>query len=623
MTDAINYHEALHQLTVAAEELLRDGAGVIFTTQCRKKLAARYMSVIISAAEEFFPDQVAEIRQHYRCSHCFRFMERAGHLVVADKHNEFGVRSVFWNPEAVSDPFFKKVVAEMKQFVEAARIQGAFNEEGPYRNYVGTTSLGGKSFDHFYIPQGSLTHRVPVLNKPISLGKLNQQLDRMTALQRLIKEVSLETVMYVDSLFQAKTIEHVGEGAKSLEDLKGLLGTVGVAKSLPAYTSSDSEYVKETLIVNKVWMAAMTSFNLLALRGSLLGKLLIFTHKALLEGARETQLAGIIKFWKTQTDGLHYMRTTREASESQVQRTARFLEEGGWMESLRQVEAAEIEIPVVWAAKAPWAFEEAHVPVADDFGTFAARKGVEMEKPANQVNPIDLGYFFNEVLPYVDQMGLVATGLYFMPIMINRMADLNAKPIFKYDSEEKRAPFAPWRYNEQFNISQLIKDPSVQKGGEVVIPVLSVTTSSTLGYTMRSKEENIAFLFGGIGMKEAPRPALFAESLKSEFYEHRRALEDYCRETQIPRSTTQQAISMFFGPRHPQQTKSVGVIVHVRLNEEGQARFGRRDARYRFDANGYTVAPNVEQYTVITDRSVQEAQATPAPKAAEASMQSL
>ncbi|QTH80483.1 hypothetical protein PA10_00285 [Pseudomonas phage pPa_SNUABM_DT01] len=623
MTEAIQYHEALDELRAASEALLKDGAGVIFTTQCRKKLGEQYLRAMANAAKELNMD-VNEVVTHFRCSTCSRFMARVGHLVISNPENPFAVRSVFWNPAVVTDPLMKLVVAEMKRYVESARIQNVYNVDGPYKQYTEVTNLGGKEFRHYFIPQAVLTHRVPVLNNPISIADFSKKFDQVAALIRFTGEVSLDTVMYVDGLFQARMIEHVGASEKTMGDLKALLASLQVAKSTSDYGLAQGDYNKETILVNTIWMAALRNMNMLSIRGSILGKLLAFTHDALAKGAREAQLDGIKKFWATQTDGLHYQRTTREASESQLSKTARFLEEGGWNESLKQVEAAELDLPVLWQAKEAWTFEEGHKAISNDFAAFAAKKGVELNDPT-QPKPIDLGYFINEVLPFVESMGFVATGLTFMPILVNRMANLEAKPIFVYDTLENRAPFIPWRYDRNYSVRELNPLASLTKNGETVLPVLSITSDSTIGYKGRRPQDNdIFFQFGGISMPQAPRPALFAESMDKQFYEHRRAIEDYCRNTIVPRSETQQSISMVFGPRHPQDHSNVFVLLHVRFGEEGKARFGATNVTYRFDARGYTVQPDLSKFEVIRDRTkVAVTEPTEAPKVPTAEVRAL
>lgn len=592
------YHATLDELRIAAEELLKPGIGVLFVTQARKKLNQHYLKSLRAAATYWDVEDVEAYVQEYTCSTCSKFMARVGHLVMGELTS---IKSLYWNPDVVTDPIMKMVVMEMKRFVEESRIVNVYNPAGPYAEYNENTNLGGKPYRHFYMPQELLTHRVAVLNSPIRLEEFSKQFDRVNALIRIVGEVKLQTVMYVDGLFKARDIEYVSTAAETLKFFEELLAGVAIAKSLVEGNPGSNPYSVETAVVNTVWKYAMRHTGLLTLRGSILGKLLLKAEELLETGAREHHKAAMIAFWKESTNGLNYRRTTAPASESQIAKTARFIEEGGWAASLKQVEAAEIELPAIWEAKKVWAFEEEHAPTENDFAAFAAKKGVET--PGQKYpTPIDFGHFFNEVLPYVESMGFLATGLTFKPILFNRQADMESKPIFKWDTEEKRAPFIPWRYEQNFNIGQLNPAGTVVKDREVVIPVLSITTSDAVGYAPRNDEALVFLQFGGISMPMAPRPTLFAEALKGELYEHRRAFEDFSKSTQIPRATTQQSISMAFGQRHPKMVGSVEVIVYVRVNDEGVVRFGHRDLRYRFDANGWQVAPDFDKYPVITDR---------------------
>ncbi|MNP55150.1 hypothetical protein D3C76_1497690 [compost metagenome] len=109
--------------------------------------------------------------------------------------------------------------------------------------------------------------------------------------------------------------------------------------------------------------------------------------------------------------------------------------------------------------------------------------------------------------------------------------------------------------------------------------------------------------FHGIAMPYAPHPALMADGIKNELYEHRRAIEDYSRETQLPRSEGQQAIGLTFGPRHPNQTGEVKIVLHARLNATGQVMFGAKDVRFVVDGTGYRIKPQVADKPVLRERN--------------------
>jgi hypothetical protein len=593
------YHLTLQQLRNASAELLTPGVGVLFVTQARKKLNKHYLLALRNAAVAHGLDDVEAFVKEYDCSTCSKFMSRVGHLVI---DSDTGVQSVYWNPTVITDPVFKTVVEAMKRFVEESRIVTVFNEDGHYKHYVQDTVLGGKSFKHFYMDHALLTHRTRALNSPIKVGRVTEQMDRVNALIRITGEVDMTAITVIDGLFQTRLIEHVGSGADTLKRFLELAVAINILKSMPAYTASQNPYAQETMVVNTIWKHAMRSMGLLNLRSSILGELLLRAVELIKEGPSDSRVQKLAAFWTEKTSGLNYLRTTAPASESQITKTARFLEEGGWMESMEQVETAEIDLPVIWAAKRPWTFEAAHTPTNNGFAEFAERKGIVVES-ASKVLPVDLGYFINEVLPYADELGMLANGIYFMPILVNSMAKESAKPIFSWDSEEVRAPHIPWRYDKQFSLAELNPVPGITKDRESVIPVLSITTNKAIGYVGRNAEDMAFFQFGGISVPDTPRPALFVESMLPIFHEHRRALEDYTRVTMIPRATTQQSISMCFSPRHPQSRDPVPVIVYVRLNPEGQVRFGKRDMRYRFDSNGWMTVPDFSKFPIITNRN--------------------
>lgn len=618
----IQYHEALDQLQNAAQDKLARGAGALFVTQCRKKMMQQYLLAIANVAVEIYPDKVGEIRQHYNCSTCARFMSRVGHIVV---RGEQGIESLFWNPDVVTDPFFKEVVRQMKLYVEKSRIVTLFNPHGSYAEYKGeNTATDGTVYRHFNILPSLMRHKLAIGGE-IQFEQFNKQMDRVNTLIRLIKEVPYEALVWVEQMFQSRTIEHLDHSEANLKNFMDLLANLQVMRAMTQYTVAD-EYTQETMTVNYIWLNAFRLGGLLTLRSSMLGKLLLRAAAITKAGNRTgAQQAGLVSFWKEQTSTLKYQRTTAPSSKSQVERASEFLQANNWLPSLKQREAAEQDMPVVWEAQARWTWiqGEPAVSAQADFADFAARKGV---KPVDVKAPItmDVGYFFNEVLPLAESMAVDMTDLTWKPSLFNTMEDLTAKPIFKWDTEEKRAPFIPWTYNQNFRAAQIVSDKSIVQNGRILVPVLSITAASVIGWQGRaSKDEAICFLFHGLRMPHAPHPALFAEAIKGELYEYRRAIEDYSKSTQLPRAEGQQALGLYFSARHPQQTGEVNIKVSVRLTAAGEVLYGARDVQFILDGTGYKIAPNVDKYPVITERTPVDAPVTaeePAPSAPTASL---
>lgn len=601
--DTLNYHEALDQLQAAAQQKLANGAGALFVTQCRKKLMDHYLKSIKKVAESVYPDNVAEIYKYYHCSQCARFMSRVGHLVVEEGG---GLRSIFWDPSAVTDPFFKEVVALMKVYVEQSRIVTLYNPDGPYSTYKNVTQDDqGNTWNHFFIQQQFLRHRYAGLDREIKFDDVAKQMDRMQALIKIATtEVDLPTVMWIEQMFQARQIEHLENSEEALKAFGNLLSQLQVIQAMTHYQSAN-EYARETMLVNAIWCYAMRHKSVITLRKSLLGSLLLEAAKAMRNGQQtKAKEHGLISYWKAQSDTQKFRRTTAPASTGQLEKTANFLQENNWLPSLQQREAAEKDVPALWEAQDRWApIKGQEISTQNGFSEFAARKGVETD-PIKAPIKMDLGYFFNEVLMHVTALGMDMTDLHWKPALLNTMVDLEAKPIFKWDSEERRAPFIPWSYVDNFRALQIISDPSVKQNGRIILPVLSVTSSDTVGYHLRDHAQiQIMFLFHGITMPYAPHPALFAEACKGELYEHRRAIEDYSKSTQIPRAEGQQAIGITVNERHPQQQQEVGITLHARLNETGQAMFGAADIRFVIDGTGYKIRPDTSKYEVKRNRS--------------------
>ena len=608
-----DYHKTLDELQAASNELLSKPHGVFFNTQIRKTLAAKFLFLISSHALEVQGEEYAvQLRKQLNCSHCARFFARMGSVVFLDS---MGSHSVYWNPDVVSDPVMKKVVADMKRFVEEARVSSVFNMNSSYAHYTEQTNNGGKEFRHFYVESSLMTPHSPLTLKKLNMpdpGKLHAQVE---ALIRFAVNTPFAAVAIMEQWFQSGVLKHVASSEENLHLTKGFLATIATLKASPSYEVLGNPYARETAIVNMVWRYALADQNLLTLKNSLLGKTIAKVVELEKAGNSKTNVEAVQGFWKTQSSGLKHRRTSTPASTKQIGGTLMFLEENGYMASLEQVETPEAALPVVWESKSKYTevVKPADATTQASFADFAKVKAKVDGKdtpngPLRVPGTTDVGYFFNEVMPHVESMALIIpVNTRMRPAFWNSMANPEAKKIFTWDTIENPCPHIMFSYESVFSVTTMVTDKTERQGNDLVINIPAVTTPETIGLDKSNSSPSVIFLLDDLVAPGAPRPTLFASCLLNELYDHRRALEDYSAATAIPRCDGQQAVGFPIGAfdPHAQRNGQLATIeLRVKYTREHAVLMGREFAIYAISLHGYLVQPEVSKFPRIVDRYV-------------------
>lgn len=603
-----DYHQTLDELGQASSELLKKPHGAFFNTQIRKTLMQKYLFLVASHSIAVHGDAyAAALRQQLNCTMCSRFFSRMGAVVYM---TSAGAQSVYWNPEVVSDPVMKLVVADMKRLVEGSRIQSLFNRDGSYASYTELTNNGEKPFRHYYVDATVMIPAHPLTGNVLRMPDANTFNSRVEALVSFVMTTPYSAVTIMEQWLASGTIHHVGDTKNTIVMIKGLLAILGTIKASPEYAALENAYAQESALVNMIWRKALEDQNLLTLKNSLLG--VTITKIVNLEKAGRTDkgIQAIIAAWKVQSDGLHHRRPTAPASTGAVDRALEFLETNGYMESLEQVETSEDMIPVMWETKGKFSLLDELPTSTGGFAKFASEKkaGADDNAIHKVVGKTDAGYFFNEVMPHVENMAMmIPVETRWCPTFINTMANPDAKDIFAWDTPENHCPHLMFRYEDPFPMSAMVT-PSVAKaksGDLHSIDILSVTSAYTIGMNPDPSNTGLLFMLGGMRAPFAPRASLFASSVKGELYEHRKALEEYSAKSSLPRTEKEQAVGFPIGPVDPRQAtnnriQTVGVV--VKFTPEFAAIMGHKRAIYMIDIAGYHITPDISKYPRIVDR---------------------
>lgn len=592
-----DYHPTLDELKVAAERLLDNGVagvGVFYNTQIRKGLRLEFLRALDDEARKLgWSNEVRlALRQEQTCSECLRFFSRAGHLVYSKGGQ---MTSVYWNPDVVTDPLFKAVVERLKIAVEDSAIVSIYNAEGPYRRAQEWTNNAGGRFRHFHINPRFLQPR-DTLNQPIHLHHVDRYPDKVAALKKLVTDLDYANLLFVDQLFQTGELRHVQNTGKNFESFKGLMMHVNNLAGFKPTSAAGTpmrgreQRLYDVALNNALWVQAGAHPELLDIKNSLLGVLI----ERIKEDRPKDQ---IVAFWNKQTDGLHYRRPTAEASASAVQNTATFLTENEY--DLAQVVALESEIPAFWVEQ-PLPVEEKPVkPLSfQEFADAKAGKSISQTGTLKTQN-MDTGYFVNEVLRHVREMSVNLTGIAFKPVVVNRCADLRAKPILNADKPERRQPFVAFSYDKLIRADNMVMnddDDSV-----VVFPIRSIGWGVDIDIRSAG-EEALVFWLGRAVVPQPPRPALFSTTLLPEFYPHRHAIENYMRTALLANPVDERAVGIVVG-HNPAASDSGYMNFTVKLDEEGARLFGASTLRVGLSPVA-KAKPKMEPWPVIRSNLV-------------------
>lgn len=570
----VPYHQSLDELRAACKLPI----GLMFTTQVRNKLMSKYLGHVEAVAKLMFDEATAAtLRQQFTCSTCARFMSRMGNVVGLDVNDK--LVSVYWQPEVVSDPFMKEVVTRMKADVETSRITNIFNPDGKYAPYVEETDYQEKAYRHFYFPMHELFAADPARLVPYRELEIGKEIDRIHALIRFAQRVEPATIMKVEGWFSANEIRHKGNSQEALRDYNQLAIAIVKLKASALYsdTLAKNDYARETLVTNTVWAHVGRFPNLRSLTGSSLGALL---DRAV--SGDEDQFAK--NEWKSMTSSVNHRRPKSDASDGQVEKTLEWLKENDYLRSLEQVPVLQSELPTMYILPKLYDGVVALPEVKEQgsaFERFAtktpASSGVKVMVPQDA----DFSRFINDILPLITSAAVDLTGISLSPSFYNRQLHDDSKRIFRWDADGK-APFCSWAWTEPHPVPNwTVPDFAGVEGKKHLFPIYGVTSNRFIG-THDGITESFALLVTGLRNPTRHPPALFPDCILPEFYEHRRSIEQFCRQTSLEVPEGQIAAGLPFvrlerGERSPE----IRIPIHVVFTEDGKAQFGADKGIFR------------------------------------------
>ena len=154
--------------------------------------------------------------------------------------------------------------------------------------------------------------------------------------------------------------------------------------------------------------------------------------------------------------------------------------------------------------------------------------------------------FLANVLPQAASIKAVAPshGHY---IAITTAADPDAKPILRWDTEERRNPFAHYVYSGGSSASRW----SLKAGELVTVTAITASPSNWFGGQDSIDEKRAIFLLEGAVDKRISGSALFPETLKSDLHGIRSVIEAHSNKTPLGGIEEASACGFVLTPNSP------------------------------------------------------------------------
>lgn len=353
-------------------------------------------------------------RQYHNCNACNRFLTRYAHLVTINPDGT--LKSVMWDPADADSEFYLKVNTALKQAVESGVITGEFYES---ETVWGNPKTG--NWVHYGIrPPKNLLFT----NRLLTVG---QHSAKRLEVQQMARRAFLE--FSPELLKQAEAILTSGQVPNHQQFLPALQWLATVHANLAGKKGS----IRDNLLAKEIAKAPEAFAHI---RGSSVGTLL----QSLAAG--EDATAALYKF-KAITHTSVYNRAVAPVKTGAIARAETIIEKLGLQASLNRRSAKISEVETVWTPPVQ--------EVTQPQGIFGHLRPVAAPKPLDlstkTVTAMTWEKFVATVLPkaisimaWMKQDPMPFGG-------IVTASDSLAPPIYRWDSEEKRNPFAWYTYD--------------------------------------------------------------------------------------------------------------------------------------------------------------------------------
>ncbi len=479
----LTYRNYLERVQFRFEEMTKLSA--LFTTDAAGLWDAYLMG--------YHPNE----RQYHNCNACRHFIERFGGLVVIEPDGR--TRSALFDLEDCADYRDQGAIANMLKMLNHAKVTGPFLSA---ERTLGTPVTG--AWRH--------------LNVSLRPGEVYRGIVKTAGQAMAEKREDFANVRRALREFQGGTI-HAAVALLKSETLFRSEKVLGPAQWL-ADVFEAVQAAPKALKDNVLWRFIATApAGFCHPRSSMIGTLLEDLEAGL-------SVEDAARKFRVKMDPLHYMRPQAAPAAGNIARAEKLVETLGLGPSLARRFARLEELELVWRPREAAGEPQ---PAAGVFGHLKPKLADSYAKPL-RVNggAITWEKFARAVLPDAVEVRAHVPAFRGAFYAITTAANPDAPPLLRWDSPERRNPFAVYTYHG---------GSYAQQWGLTSTPtrVTGITLNPVMwhGDHGGNNKQAFAILQGCRDSRTGQGNAIFPETLRSELHEIRATVEAYSKTAEL------------------------------------------------------------------------------------------
>lgn len=441
-------------------------------------------------------------RQQYNCKTCQRWLNKFGQYVVVEDGVAYSM--AFKVQETQSDAV-KAFMTEMSRIVGKCPVVGLVVDNVDTYEF----QHSGK-FDHF---GGKIQCEDPRLlfsyTDEERMGKEASAREDVRLVKASLTRWNQPLVEKVAALFEYGELKNSTKFKRSFEQWYKLYKEFSLTKN---------NNVKNNL----VWEAVdAKKQDLIHFSNTVVGNLL--------DNLNTYSESYALRVFRTETEGTNYMRATEKPTEEQLEKAKALVVEMGIESAFRRRFATVDDIPY-WFWKPEAKVEGSEAGSGSIFDGMKTKNSTTAPARVRVegVHSMTFMAFVNEVLPKVASLKVLFKNSAYQNFNFTQLvaaADPEAKPILRWDSEEKRNTISGYVYQGGSRLGNWTNSPGS------TFDVIGITVNPERFENPEMKYgipvSGVTLILDGLKDRGNRTSALFAETLRHELRDIRRVVEEY------------------------------------------------------------------------------------------------
>lgn len=484
-----------HQIVVGMQETYNDGQ--VFSST-KSVFRAGKIDLWDTYLNSFPPEQ----RQEFDCACCRGFLRRYGSLVQVTDNGS--IKSIMWNEDNQKDDFWKPIVKALREKVESAKRVTSFTILTD--SVIGHAQKGG--FDHF-----ALNTKYLASNRFFDKGKFLGE--KQQAFQNTIRELSVISPV---NLERTKVYLENGKFNQAEKFLAPVQWWIDLKAMYDAASNQDAR-------VNLVWRAVAEAPLGWPNLGTAHGKLIF-------DVASGDSIETAARKHNAVTAPTVYQQASTPASDGNIKRAEQIIGEMGLASALKRRHATAEELVKIWTPRPTQVTAE---NVGSLFGHMLSKPEVAPIRELVTVNDVGSAdritwdQFQKTVLDSAVKMEVLAHGQRQGFIGFTTAVDPEAKPLMRWDTEEKRNPvgwflYADGSYPHDWNLDRGYHEVV----GIAPLPFMNDAEPMENGL-YHGFEPGYCLLMKGAQPVQLTSSALFPQIVRSDLHEIRDTLWNFSK----------------------------------------------------------------------------------------------